>query len=117
MANNLMTIIAEHGTGDDILALAAIMRAAGNKNVPYQPVSVLKHMENTNIYTCLGFNPNDVFRAMNNLQVPNDSCMTTEFMECMLGNQLLTERMAMLGFLLMKSMPPEMVGYHLGGKP
>ena len=115
MRNNLMSIVAEHGTGDDILELANLLRSAGN-NVPHTPITRVKH-DFGNIYECLGFTPNDTFGRMAEIErsMPNAQFLT-EKIEAMLKDQQTTEQMAIIAMILIGGLPHQMIGMLLGGK-
>ena len=110
-----MSIVAEHGTGSDILELANLLRNAGDNNVPHTPITKVKH-ELGNIYECIGFTPNDTFGRMAEIEqsLPNAQFLT-EKIEAMLKDQETTEQMAILAMLLIAKLPTPMVGMLLGG--
>ena len=116
MKNNLMQIVAEHGTGSDILELAKLLRSAGDNTVPYRPITQVKH-EKGNIYQCIGFTPNDTFGRMAEIEqsLPNAQFLT-EKIEGMLKDQQTTEQMAILALLLIAKLPTPMVAMMLGGE-
>lgn len=116
MRNNLMSIVAEHGTGNDILELANLLRSAGENNVPHVPITRVKH-EFGNIYECLGFTPNDTFGKMAEIEqsMPNAQFLT-EKIEAMLKDQQTTEQMAIIAMILMGGLPHQMIGMLLGGQ-
>lgn len=115
MRNNLMHIVAEHGTGNDILELANLLRSAGN-NVPHTPITKVKHNFG-NVYECLGFTPNDTFGRMAEIEqsLPNAQFLT-EKIEAMLKDQQTTEQMAILAVLFIAKLPTPMIGMLLGGQ-
>lgn len=115
MRNNLMSIVAEHGTGSDILELANLLRNAGDNNVPYTPITKVKH-DFGNIYQCLGFTPNDTFGKMAEIEQSLGPVeFQTQLFEQMLKDQVVVEQMAILACLLIKRLPTEMIGMMLGG--
>ena len=116
MKENLMSIVAEHGTGHDILTLASLFRAAGENNVPHTPITKVNH-DFGNVYQCLGFTPNDTFGRMAEIEqsLPNAQFLT-EKIEAMLKDQQTTEQMAILAVLLITKLPTPMIGMLLGGQ-
>lgn len=121
MKNNfdqLMTVVSENGTGDDIRTLAMLIKQAGNNHLVHVPLTRVKHVREENIYKCIGFNPNDVFAELAMIERDNTGfTMETHFIEAFLKNQELTERLAILANLMMKQMPPAVVHHMLGGSP
>ena len=115
MANRLMELVANHGTGNDILALAKLLKGI-DPNVPYTPVTQIKH-EKGNIYKLLGFTPNDAFFKMSQIETNFNGTMMTEFIEEMLQDQQLVEQMAIIAVLLCKKMPAPIIGMALGDSP
>ena len=119
MKNNfdqLMTVVSDNGTGDDIRNLAMLIKQAGNNNLMHVPITQVKHLDGENIYDCVGFVPPHVFGKLAKLEIDNKGfTMETQFIEAFLKDQELTERMAIMCNLLMKKMPAEMIGYFLGG--
>lgn len=115
MANRLMELVANHGTGNDILALAKLLKGI-NPNVPYTPVTQIKHEEG-NIYKSLGFTPSEAFFKMSQIETRFNGTMMTEFLEEVLQDQQLVEQMAIISVLLCKKMPAPLIGMALGGSP
>jgi hypothetical protein len=120
MKNNfdqLMTVVSDNGTGDDIRNLAMLIKQASNNDLMHIRITQIKHLDGENIYDCVGFNPNDVFNELARIERDNTGfTMETHFIEAFLKDQELTERMAILANLLIKKMPIEMIGYFLGGR-
>lgn len=115
MANRLMELVANHGTGNDILALAKLLKGI-DPNVPYTPITQIKHEEG-NIYKLLGFTPNDAFFKMSQIETSFNGSMMTEFIEEVLQDQQLVEQMAIIAVLLCKKMPTSLIAMALGGSP
>lgn len=115
MANRLMELVANHGTGNDILALAKLLKGI-DPNVPYTPITQLKHEEG-NIYESLGFTPNDAFFKMSQIETNFSGTMMTELIEDVLQDQQLVEQMAIIAVLLCKKMPAPFIAMALGGSP
>lgn len=115
MANRLMELVANHGTGNDILALAKLLKGI-DPNVPYTPITQIKHEEG-NIYNSLGFTPNDAFFKMSQIETNFNGTMMTEFVEEVLQDQQLVEQMAIIAVLLCKKMPAPLIAMALGGSP
>ena len=113
--HRLMEIVAENGTGNDILALAKLLKGI-NPNVPYTPITQIKHEEG-NIYKLLGFTPNDAFFKMSQIETNFNGTMMTELVEEVLQDQQLVEQMAIIAVLLCKKMPAPFIAMALGGSP
>ena len=113
--HRLMEIVAENGTGNDILALAKLLKGI-NPNVPYTPITQIKHEEG-NIYNSLGFTPNDAFFKMSQIETNFSGTMMTELVEEVLQDQQLVEQMAIIAVLLCKKMPAPFIAMALGGSP
>lgn len=113
--HRLMEIVAENGTGNDILALAKLLKGI-DPNVPYTPITQIKHEEG-NIYKLLGFTPNESFFKMSEIETNFSGTMMTEFIEEVLQDQQLVEQMAIIAVLLCKKMPASLIGMALGGSP
>ena len=114
MANRLMELVANHGTGNDILALAKLIKSADpNANVPYTPLMQINHQED-NVYTALGFSPSETFKAMHNV-MQGDYDSISKAVEAMLQDQKTVEQMATLMMLLCNKLPLPMIAMALGG--
>jgi len=116
MANRLMEIVANHGTGNDILALAKLLKGI-DPNVPYTPITQIKHEEGKNLYNLLGFTPNESFFKMSEIETNFKGTMMTEFIEEVLQDQQLVEQMAIIAVLICKKMPAPFIAMALGGSP
>lgn len=115
MAIRLMELVANHGTGNDILALAKLLKGI-DPNVPYTPITQLKHGQG-NIYEMLGFTPNDSFFKMSQIETRFTGTMMTEFLEEVLQDQQLVEQMAIIAVMLCRQLPPPLIAMTLGGSP
>lgn len=114
--NSLMEIVATHGTGNDILALAQLLKANNAINVPHTPLMKIQHLRDCNVYDCVGFTPPDVFQSLQDIsnEIP-DGSMITQVMEKVLQDPILVERMACLMIMLTQSLPGPMLSLALGG--
>lgn len=116
MANRLMEIVANHGTGNDILALAKLIKSADpNANVPHAPLMQISHESGRNVYDCIGFTPPVVFKKLAN--IADEGKLPTQAMERILQDQELVEQMACLMFLVSQSLPNFVLAHALGGSP
>ncbi len=114
----LMTVVSENGSGDDIRTLASLIKQADNNNLKHIPITQVRHIEESNIYDCIGFTPDEVFKKLATLERENSTfTMETQFIEKFIQDQELTERLAIMANLMMKKMPPPMVHMILGGVP
>lgn len=115
---SLMTVVSENGSGDDIRTLAGLIKQAGNNNLKHLPITQVQHIEENNIYDCIGFTPDKVFAKLAQIERDNRNfTMETQFIEKFIQDQELTEQLAILGSLMMKKLPAPMVGMLLGGVP
>lgn len=117
MENRLMEIVANYGTGNDILALAKLLKGVDpNANVPFTPITQIRH-EQGNIWNMMGFTPNETFASMAQLEDGFAGSLMTELLEKVLQNQQLTEQMAIIAVMLCQKLPPPFIGTALGGSP
>lgn len=114
--NKLMQIVAEHGTGNDILEMANLLRSAG-KNVPYEPVTKIKHIDGENVYECLGFTPSETFSKMSEIEDSlGKPILPTKIYEQMLKDQQTTEQMALICCLLINEIGINLTNALLGAR-
>lgn len=117
--DSIMQVIAEHGSGNDILELSKLIKSS-NPNAPIARVPLMKinHDISDNIYECLGFTPNETFKAIAEKHEKADEkylvTKTSHILDEILKDEELIEQMACLFLLTIKSLPPQIIKMALG---
>lgn len=103
----IMQIIADHGDGNDIRTLNWLFQNVSNDPSPAEPTVNLLDLPDAPIWDCLGF---DFLETMQDMCELNKGVEVSHigFIRLLLSNQSLTERMAIVGHLLVNKLPPQL---------
>lgn len=101
----IMAIIADHGNGDDIRTLNWLFQNQSNEQ--HKPMTNLTDIPEAHIWDCLDFTFLETMEQMSSLNEIHSGSHIS-FINLMLHDKQLTERMAIIGHLLLHKLPQVM---------